>query len=259
MKKYLLILTALLLVIPSLVFSDVVSFKVGFFMPRAQGDPWETEFENMSFKKGDFQTTNFAFSYDYFFSNTMSINFGVSGYTKNKSGIYEDYVAEQIITENWDYFAFDYGQGDPISHVFSVSMTPIQLSLKFTPLGRKGKVIPFVGGGIGAYLWSVRISGSQIDFENYEWFYDPSLDADVKGYPVFADDLRAENKLRIGFHGMAGVMVPIANRISLEGEVKYNYLQAPFTQLEGVKYIIVAYEYFDLSGLTFSIGMNYWF
>ena len=259
MKKYLMILAVLLLVVPSLVFSDIVSFKVGFYFPRAQGDPWETEFENMSFKKGDFQTTNFAFSYDYFFSNTMSINFAVSGYTKNKSGIYEDYVAEEIHTDNWDYFAFDYGQGDPISHVFSVSMTPIQLSLKFTPLGRKGKFIPFIGGGVGAYIWSVRISGSQIDFANPELFYDSALDADVEGYPVFADDLRAENKIRIGFHGIAGVMVPVANRISLEGELKYNYLQAAFTQLDGMYYVIVGYDYLDLSGWTFSVGLNYWF
>lgn len=259
MKKYFMILTVLLLVAPGFVLSDIVTIKVAYFIPRAQGDPWETEFENMDFKKSDFQTTNFAFSYDYFFTNSMSFVFAASSYTKNKAGIYEGYVADSAPGDFWDYFAFDYGQGDPISHVYSVSFTPIQVSLKFAPLGRKGKFIPFVGGGVGAYLWSVKISGSFIDFGNPELFYDTGLDSDVTGYPVYDDDLRAENKLRFGFHGMAGVMVPVANRISLEGEVKYNYLKAPFSQLEGFEYVLVGYEYFDLSGWTISLGMNYWF
>lgn len=253
------ILTVILLFVPGLVFSDVITFKVGYFVPRAQGDPWITEFDNMSFKKSDFLTTNFAFSYDFFFSNTMSLNFGVAGYTKNKSGIYENYVGDMVFGDVADYYAFDYGQGDPISHVFSVSITPIQVSLKFNPLGRRGKIIPYIGGGVGAYLWSVRISGSHIDFGYPELFYDTGLDMDVIGYPVFDDDLRAENKLRFGFHGMAGVMVPIANRISFEGEVKYNYAEASFTELEGMYTVVVGYDYFDLSGWTFSIGLNYWF
>ena len=256
MKKYVLVITALLLVAPSLVFSDVISFKVGYFMPRAKGDPWQTEFANMSFKKSHFQTTNFAFVYEYFLSNQFSLTFGVSGYTKNKSGIYEGYFRDDV--DGVDY-AFDYEPGSPISHVYSVSITPLQASVKFTPLGRKGKIIPFVGGGLGAYLWTVRLSGSMIDFESPEWIYDTVLERDVIGYPIFADDLRAENKLRIGFHVLGGIMVPIANRISLEGEVKYNYLQAPFSQLEGFDYIVVGYDYFDLSGMTLSIGMNYWF
>ena len=154
MKKYLMILTALLLLVPSLSFSDVVSFKVGFFMPRAQSDLWEIEFENMNFTKSHFQTTNFAFSYEYFVSREFSLVFGVDGYTKNKSGFYNEYVGDEI---DGLYYAFDYGDGFPISHVFSVSITPIQFSLKFTPFGRKGKILPYVGGGVGAYLWTVRL------------------------------------------------------------------------------------------------------
>lgn len=259
MKKYLMILTAILLVVPNLVFSDVITLKLNYFIPRALGDPWETEFENMSFKKSDFQTTNFAVAYDYFITNEISLTLGISGYTKSKSGIYNDYVGDSVLGDYSDYYAFDYGEGDPISHVYSVSITPIQASLKLAPLGRKGKFIPYLGGGAGVYIWSIQISGNLIDFDNPELFYDTVLQTDVIGYPVFADDLQARNKFRIGFHAMAGVMIPIANRISFEGEVKYNFLEAPFTELQGFNYVVVGYEFFDLTGWSISLGLNYWF
>lgn len=250
MKKYLTVLTALLLFVPGIVFSDVVSFKVGYFMPRAQSDLWQIEFDNMNFTKGHFQTTNFAFSYEYFVTREVSFVFGIDGYTKNKTGIYEGFVGESF--GDVDY-AFDYGEGFPISHVFSVSITPIQASIKFAPLGRKGKIIPYVAGGVGAYLWTVRLQGDMIDFDVGEEFIDQNLNATVIGYRIFTVDAREENKIKFGFHAMGGIMVPIANRVSLEGEVKYFMVTAPF------KDGFVGFDPFDLSALTISFGLNYWF
>ncbi len=250
MKKNLIIGFALILCLPGFIFSDVVSIKVGYFIPRAMSDLWEEEFINMSFIKADFQNTNFAFGYEYFVSREFSIVLNIEGYTKNKSGIYNDYVGEDIGDES---YAFDYGEGYPISHVFSVSITPVQASIKLTPLGRKGKIIPFVGGGVSAYLWTVRLQGDMIDFNAGEEFIDVDLNAVVIGYPTYPVDAREENKISFGFHVLGGVMVPIANRISIEGEVKYS--QATGT----LKEAFIGFEPFDLSGLTISVGMNYWF
>jgi len=250
MKKNLIIVFALILCLPGFIFSDLVSFKVGFFIPRAMSDLWEIELENMSFTKADFQNTNFAFGYEYFFSREFSLILGVEGYTKNKSGIYNDYVGEDIDGEG---FAFDYGEGYPISHVFSVSITPVQASLKLTPLGRKGKIIPYVGGGFSAYLWTVRIQGDMIDFDAGEEFIDVDLDAVVIGYPTYTVDAREENKLSFGFHVFGGIMVPIANRISLDVEVKYNKGSGTF------KDGFIGFDPFDLGGWTISAGINYWF
>ena len=250
MKKYLLVLTALILLVPSLALSDVVTFRVGFFMPRAESDLWQIEFENMSFTKSQFQNTNFAFSYEYFLNGQISLVFGIDGYNKNKTGIYNDYVGDQIGDE---YYAFDYGDGFPVSHVFSVSITPIQASIKFTPFGRKGTILPYIGGGIGAYQWTVRLQGDMIDFNAGEEFIDTNTNATVIGFPIFPVDAREENKIKFGFHGMAGIMVPIANRVSIEGQVKYYMLTAPF------KDGFVGFDPFDLTALVISIGLNYWF
>ena len=249
MKKNLIIVFALILCLPGFIFSDVVSFKVGYYIPRAMSELWEIEFENMSFIKTDFQNTNFAFGYEYFFSREFSIVLGIEGYTKNKSGIYNDFVGEEIDGEG---FAFDYGEGYPISHVFSVSITPIQASLKLTPLGRKGKIIPFVGGGVGAYLWTVRLLGDMVDHSAGEEFLVDNV-ATVIGYPIYPVNAREENKIGFGFHVFGGAMFPIANRISLDAEVKYNQMKGT------LKDSFIGWEPFDLSGLTISLGMNYWF
>ncbi len=250
MKKSLIIVFALILCLPGFIYSDLVSFKVGYFIPRAMSDLWDIEFENMTYTKTQFQNTNITFGYEYFVSREFSVVMSVDPYTKNKSGIYTDYVGEDI---DGDFFAFDYGEGSPISHVFSVSVTPIQASIKLTPLGRKGKLIPYVGGGVGAYLWTVRIHGDMVDFEAGEEFLDLNLDAIVIGYPTYSVDAREENKISFGFHVFGGVMLPIANRISIEGEVKYNQVKGT------LKDYFIGFEPFDLGGLPISNGMKYWF
>ncbi len=250
MKKSLIILFVLTLCLPGFIFSDLVTFKVGYYIPHAMSDLWEIEFENMSYTKSQFQNTNFAFGYEYFVSREFSLILGVDGYTKKKSGIYNDYVGERIDSDD---FAFDYGEGFPISHVFSVSITPIQASIKLLPLGRKGKLIPYVGGGVGAYIWTVRLQGEMIDFDAGEEFLDVDLNDIVIGYPIYPVDAREENKISFGFHVFGGITLPIANRISAEGEVKYNRLSGAF------KDGFIGFDPFDLGGLTISIGMNYWF
>lgn len=250
MKKSLIILFALTLCLPGFIFSDLVTFKVGYYIPHAMSDLWEIEFENMSYTKPQFQNTNFAFGYEYFVSREFSVILSVDGYSKKKSGIYNDYVGENI---DDDDFAFDYGEGFPISHVFSVSITPIQASIKLTPLGRKGKLIPYVGGGVGAYIWTVRLQGEMIDFDAGEEFIDVDQNDIVIGYPIYLVDAREENRISFGFHVFGGIMLPIANRISAEGEVKYNRLSGTF------KDGFMGFDPFDLGGLTISIGMNYWF
>jgi opacity protein-like surface antigen len=254
MKKTLILLIALILTIPGFVFSDLVTFKVGYFIPQVQYDVrednlWWIEFDQMSFSKTTYQAANFGFGYEYFFSNQFSFVLNVEGYSKNKLGQYLDYVAIIDFDGVWAY-PIDEFIGDYIpAHTFSVSVTPFQLSVKVSPLGRRGKIIPYIGGGVGVYLWTVRIFGEVVDFSD-EWWDE---EFEVAVYPIRDWDAREENKLKIGFHGFAGIMIPLANRISLEAEFKYNSVKAEFTEA------FQGFEPFDLSGYQISIGMNYWF
>lgn len=247
MKKHLIVLTVFILFIPGLAFSDLVTFKVGYFIPRAKSDLWEIEFENMDFTKSNFQTTNFGFEYEYFFSKELSLMLSVDGYSKQKLGSYRDYGA--FSDEEGYLYAF-FNEGEPIIHNFSVSITPIQVSLKISPLGRRQKLMPYVGGGVGVYVWNVRLLGDMINF-------DPLAEVEFTdgtiGNPVFSQNAREENKFSIGYHVLGGIMFPLANRISISAEFKYNLIKGTLTEyFEG-------FEPFDLSGYQASLGLNYWF
>jgi len=153
MKKILILLLALIFLTPSLAFSNIFTFKAGLFIPRAQSDLWTTEFDQMSFSKSDYTTTNFSFAFEYFLTREVSVVLGLDSYSKNKLGTYLGYIgytnlvyipAEDLLLD----FAFpdDYIDEDFLpAHSLNVSITPIQLSLKLTPMGRTGKFIPYVG------------------------------------------------------------------------------------------------------------------
>jgi len=248
MKKIWILLTAVLVLAPGLIFSDVVTFKVGYFFPRAESDLWQDEFYNMSFEKSSYQASNFGFGYEYFLSNQFSLVLNVEGYSKNKLGEYVDFAGISDFDGDWAYPPDFMADFYPV-HTFSVSITPIQVSLKIAPLGRRQKFIPYVGGGVGLYIWSVRIFGDLVDLS------DPWVDTDwnVEIYPIIPVNAKEENKLRIGYHAFGGVMIPVANRISFEAEFKYNFAEGNLTEsFEG-------FEPFDLSGYQISVGLNYWF
>jgi opacity protein-like surface antigen len=256
MKRKLILLTSLFLLVPGLVFSDTVSFRVGYFIPRGQSDLWEMEFEQMTFTKSNFQNTNFCFAYEYFLARQISVVIGIDSYSKNKVGNYIDYVGYTF--EEGDFaFPQEYYTGDWVpSHLFSVSITPIQLSLKLTPMGRQEKIIPYVGGGVGLYIWTVRLQGDMVDFTD-EWSYeDPDL-GEVPIFGVWSTDAREENKIAFGYHVFGGFMMPFARRITLDVQFKYNVATGKFSDdpMSGFE----GFEPFDLGGYQISVGINYWF
>jgi hypothetical protein len=92
MKKSVILFLALIFLTPSLAFSGIVTFKLGFFIPRADSDLWQIEFENMSFSKSDYYGSNFGFVYEYFLTRELSLTLGVDGYNRNKSGFYTEKI-----------------------------------------------------------------------------------------------------------------------------------------------------------------------
>ena len=262
MKKSLILLLALIFLTPSLAFSNIFTFKAGLFIPRAQSGLWEVEFENMSFSKTDYMTTNFGFAYEYFLTREASLVIGVDSYSKNKVGRYVDYVGIQRVEGDFAFPIEDYEEHFPPTHSFNVSITPIQLSLKLTPMGRTGKFIPYVGGGIGLYLWNVRINDDWIDFDD-EWYYNevtevihddnPVAGEDIPIYPVWFDDAWESNRISFGYHAFGGIMVPFTQRMTFEVEFKYNRAQGEF------KKAFEGFMAFDLSAYQISLGLNYWF
>lgn len=257
MKKILVLFIVIVLLSPSLAFSGIFTFKTGLFFPSFKYDNkennlWWTEFDQMSFEKQNYTNTVYGFAYEHFFTRQISFVISVDGYNRNKLGAYNDYSAFQVDATQ-DLYAFEFLDGESIDHSFQVSVTPIQFSLKIAPLGRRGKFIPYVGGGAGLYIWNVKLIGWVIDFSQPEWFEDTATGEEFIGYPVFSADAREENRFSVGYHALAGVMIPVARRISIELEFKYNFLKGKLSEgFEG-------FEDFDLGGIHISVGLNYWF
>jgi opacity protein-like surface antigen len=266
MKKYILLLVAALIVLPTLGFSDTFSVKVGYFFPSAgtEGlqDLWKTEFDNMSFLKSDFQSTIFGVSYERFINPYMSFVLAVDTYSKTRSGYYKDWVGGT--DPDLGDFAFPSNQFNgafSLIQTFSVSILPVQLSVKITPTGRRGSFIPYFGGGVGMYLWNVRMLGDMVDFSDKSFVYSiegqkvlertPQV-GDVQVYPVAIVDTREQNRISFGYQAFAGVMVPVGQRMTVEGEFKYNYAKGKMENF-------LDFPDFDLRGFQLSVGLNYWF
>jgi hypothetical protein len=250
MKKYLILIAAALIVLPGLGLSDTFSLRAGYFFPKANSDLWTTEFDNLTLVKSDYQAAVFGVSFDHFFNPYVSLTVSVDTYSKIKSGFYRDYVGYSFPEGDFAYPASDFNGDFSLIQSFSVSFLPIQLSVKLTPLGRRGGFIPYIGGGVALNVWSVRVYGDLVDFSDTSWV--DSLYPDVQIYPVYLADTRDDNRLALGYQGFAGVMIPVGTRMTVEGEFKYSYSKQDMKNFVG-------FQPFEMSGFQFSIGLNYWF
>ncbi len=278
MKKLTGLALGLILLVPSLAFSDSFSLRIGYFMPHALSDTylashpdslWAIELSQMSFSKNKFRGTTFGVGYEYFVSKNISLAFSVDSYSKQTPGYYIDYV--QFALDEGDFaFPYEFYDGDDIQHAFRISSTPLQLSFKITPLGRKTRLIPFFGGGGGLYLYSVRIYGQMVNYsptdqfgDPVDWYYDFETDTaysnpadpnlrDELIYPVESVNGR-EKGTAFGWHAFAGFQIPIGFRATLDAEVRYHSARAKFNDW------FQGFDDFDLGGLALTVGFNYWF
>jgi len=252
MKKYILLAVAALIVLPTLAFSDTVSVRVGYFFPSAASDLWKTEFDNLSFLKSDFQSTIFGVSYERFINRYMSFVLSVDTYSKTRSGYYKDWVGYSLDEGDFAFPADQFSGDYSLIQTFSVSILPVQLSVKITPTGRRGTIIPYFGGGVGMYIWNVRMLGDMVDFSDTSFVYPDPQHGDIQVYPVATVDTREDNRISFGWQAFAGVMVPVGQRMTVEGEFKYNYAKGKMDNFQG-------FEDFDLKGFQLSVALNYWF
>lgn len=275
MKKGVLVFLALILLTPSLAFSGIITIKIGFFIPRADSDLWDIELENMDFGKSHFYSSNFCFTYEYFATKQLSFTLGIDPYYKNKRGEYNGFIGYgnlyvPDLDESFDFaFPDDYTGEDFIpGHNLNVSITPIQFSMKLYPMGRRGKFMPYIGAGVGLYIWYVKLQGDLINFGDEMYYnevtgefhkYNPVPGEDIAIYPVYFDDLREMSRFTVGYHAFAGIMIPVAQRFSFEAEFKYNYARGNFRTGENGDFWFWGFETFDMSGYQISLGLNYWF
>jgi len=265
MRKKILLALLALSTITSLGLSDTFSFRYNYFVPTAQSGPkwpdslWTIEFDNMDYTKLSFQGGSFSFSYELFLDKVFSLVFSIDSYSKTQYGYYKDYVGYSF--DEGDFaFPNDYEGDFTPGHSLKLSITPIQVSLVCSPFGRRGKLIPYIGAGIGYYFWSVTMRGDMIDFSDLNTYTDPDF-GDVTVFGIWPVDAKDSGKIRnfsdlydhLGVHILGGLTVPVANKLNLNAELKYSYAKGIFTES------FVGFDTLDLCGFQFSFGINYRF
>ena len=267
MKKLTVIAAGLLLLIPSLAFSDSITLRLGYYFPKALSDSylinhqnslWAIEFDNMSFLPKDYRGGTVGLGYDYFLSKNISLALSVDAYNKSNVGVYRDW-AVNTLAEGDFAFPFEFFDGGSIIHSFRVTITPVELSLKFLPLGRRARIIPYVGGGASMVFYGVHMFGDMINFnpvdangDPIEYFYtDPEL-GDVVIYPVEPVASR-DNGTAFGWHAFGGIQFPIGYRATIEAEARYRSAKGRFNGL------FQGFDDFELGGLALTAGISYWF
>jgi opacity protein-like surface antigen len=273
MKKLIVVAAGLALLVPSLAFADQFSVRLGYFMPKAVTNSyltqhadtslWGIEFAQMAYALQDFRGGMFGISYERFLTPNLSLVLSVDGYRRQKYGDYLDWEQAEF-SDGWYAFAVGNEPSDIpdiyyISHNFKVSSTPVCASIKFAPLGRKTKLIPYVGGGIGAYFWNTHIFGDMVDFSAVDengvpiYYYPDPVYGDIDLFPVIQANGR-ERGIAIGYHAFAGLQFPIGYKATIDAEARYHWAKGKFD--DGY---FLDFEPFELGGLVVSVGFSYWF
>ncbi len=262
MKRPLVLVAAAVLLLSNLSLANTVTVRLGYFFPsfkdfQGMGNSlWAIEFDQMSFEKKDFYEGVVGVTFDYFVSRQLSLGISVDTYNKSKAGFYRNWVGYSF--EEGDFaFPSDYEGEFSVAHNLNVSIVPIIFSLKITPLGRRNKVVPYLGAGVGAYFWSVSMRGEIVDFAD-EWIYEDPDYGDVPIYGI-APVNSHESRLAFGYQAFGGVMVPIGQRLTIDLGVLYNAAKGKFST-RGDKYTgFEGFDELDIGGLTIAAGINYWF
>jgi hypothetical protein len=184
MKRALVPLALMLLALTAVpAAADLASLRLSFNIPSMRSDFWTTEFDQMTLSRQGFQEASFGLSYELFLSRHFSLVLGVDTFSRHKGGFYRDYVAYSFDNGEFAFPNSFYGDYVP-SHKVRYSVTPIQLSIKLTPLGRTAGLIPYLGAGVGLYFFNLRREGDLIDFSDDSFVYVDSLGVETPVYPI---------------------------------------------------------------------------
>jgi hypothetical protein len=260
MKKMLALAAVLILLVPVWTFADQLQIRLGYFLPKAVSNSylnahpdglWTIELDQMSFRPRDYNAAILGVSYDFFVNKYVSLDLGLDFYNRSQVGFYNDWVMNTL--DQGDFaFPFELYLGNDIVHSFKVGITPLQASVKFLPLGRKARIVPYVGGGASLVFWNVRMFGDMVDFADPYIYTDPEI-GDVDVYPVVPVASHTSGR-SWGWHAFGGFQVPIGYRVTIDAEARY---QGGAMAHPGG--LFVGFEPFDLSGLQLSAGLSFWF
>lgn len=221
------LLFAIVLLLPVLASAQQsLQLNVGYFAPkgedgRADGDALVENLAFHTFDLDDLGSVTVGGEWLFPVGDYLEGGVGVSYFSRSIPSVYTDFVNEN---------------GSEIEQDFKLRIVPVSATIRFLPLGRGARVEPYVGAGVGVFIWRYTETGQFID--------------DVGD--VFRDRFE-EDGTEVGPLVFGGVRLPMTHAFSLGAEVRYQRAEGELDpeQFNG--------DRIDLGGLTFQALLQFKF
>ncbi len=213
-----------------------IGFRGGWAFNRSKGEIYDF-FTDGEFLQGlsnsDFDAPAFTVDFSWRLISWLDVVFGVE-----YSGREQKSEAPRHMEEN----------GNPIVQKTRLTQVPLTFSLKIYPIGRgeqvgqyawiRKAVVPYIGGGIGATWYELRLKGDFVD------------ESDPENEFIFGDVFTSDD-WAFAQHAFAGVDIKLTRSFGLILEGRYYWADA---DLHGD---FVDFNSIDLDGARAMIGFNW--
>jgi hypothetical protein len=203
-------------------FSQSLNMKIGLFVPSMRSDLWQINLDNLTFSRSDMINVFYSGEYEIFLDRYTSFSLEIGSYIKSVQAQYRDYT---------------FADGSPIFQDIQLRLTPVEANIKFYPMGRRYRIFPFIGAGVGVYAWTYQQWGDFVNFQD---------DTVNQG---FAETRR----FAFGLNGRFGLVFRFHPRLSFSMEGKYQYLKGRLSEF------FQGFNSLDLGGFTANVGINIYF
>ena len=173
-----------------------VSLNVGYFVSPAE-DARQTNdviVQNLNFllfDPSDFSGASISGDYLVGLGQFLEAGVGVGYHRRTVPSVYADFVDSD---------------GTEIYQEMKLRITPIALTMRFLPLGNRGVVQPYVGGGVGLFSWRYAETGEFVDFRDDTIFRASYVDTGME----------------VGVVALGGVRLPIGDAFGAGVEIVYH-------------------------------------
>jgi outer membrane protein W len=125
--------------------------------------------------------------------------------------------------------------GADVAQDLRLRIMPITATVRFLPLGRDASVQPYVGAGLGVFIWRYSETGDFVDLSDYSIYHASYAGTGVKVGPVV----------------MGGVNIPLGNTFGIGGEIRYQRAEGKLTTYLQNSQTGFLGDRIDLGGITY--------
>jgi hypothetical protein len=192
---------------------DVLAANI---VPNSLGGP------GYLFNVSDFHGVTFNGEWLFTLIPNVEAGLGIGYYSKSVPSVYAELV-------NSD--------GTEIQQDLRMRIAPFTATVRWLPLGGKSTVVPYIGGGLGVFMWKYEESGQFVDFSDNSIFSGTYTGSGATTGPVF----------------LGGIRVPVGTW-GVGGELRYQHAVADLPADQGF-----AGPKIDLSGWSYLFSINFKF